>query len=449
MTTSAPRGYPRLIVPIAIIVIIISVASVAVIYAESGGNDAASSTNSSRSETTTVSSEGNGSSQVPEAVDCVTVVPYDAIQVQRQFAGCGYTFSVPFNGAPFDQTLPNGSVEENSGWTLLIEVSQNCRCGPNENTSFGWDPGGPGGYGGSSERLPVPAATTLLDGNVTIQWRLYNTNDTPKLYAWVSASSLPSSQTTASNSTSTSCPVSTWPSQASTSYQPIVQQIEQNPAFNALRDGLCYSFTLNYSGEAQGQSLNTFVFNEYNGTVVQYCGGEFAEPLILSQIQVTLAASGNDTGEIVAMDLDNQSGDLNISSCPIASMSSTATTTSSTTTTCVQLESEPLYLIIRNSTTGNPIGAVPVQVNESTPLDLCSPGGGNSTKNLGTIDTNANGTIEVCCTGSTFAFSIAYLGANYQVNSTAEGAESVQCVTLYIPSGVTNTTFGPQFQDHC
>jgi hypothetical protein len=92
---------------------------------------------------------------------------------------------------------------------------------------------------------------------------------------------------------------------------------------------------------------------------------------------------------------------------------------SSATSTCTQTESEPLYFIIRNSTTANPIGEVPVHVDESTPLDLCSPGDGNSTT-LSTMDTNANGTIEVCCTGSTFVFSIAYLGGNYQVNSTAE-----------------------------
>lgn len=124
-------------------------------------------------------------------------------------------------------------------------------------------------------------------------------------------------------------------------------------------------------------------------------------------------------------------------------------TTSTTATSCVQLESEPLDFIIRNSTNRSPISAVPVQVNESTPLDPCSPNGSNSTKDLGILDTNANGTIQVCCTGSTFFFSVAYLGRNYQVNSTAEGAESVQCVTLYIPSAVTNTTFGPPLQGHC
>ena len=128
----------------------------------------------------------------------------------------------------------------------------------------------------------------------------------------------------------------------------------------------------------------------------------------------------------------------------------TLTSTSSTfTATCVQLESEPLFLIVKNSSTGSPIGSVPVQVKESTPTDLCSPTSGNTTKSLGVLSTDLNGTIQVCCTGSTFSFNATYLGQSYQVTSTAEGAESVQCVTLYIPSGTTTTTFSPTFQDHC
>ena len=126
-----------------------------------------------------------------------------------------------------------------------------------------------------------------------------------------------------------------------------------------------------------------------------------------------------------------------------------ASTSSMFTPTCVQLESEPLFLIVKNSSTGSPISSVPVQVKESTPTDLCSATSPNTTKSLGVLSTDVNGTIEVCCTGSTFSFNATYLGANYQVTSTAEGAESVQCVTLYIPSGVTTTTFSPTFQDHC
>jgi hypothetical protein len=116
---------------------------------------------------------------------------------------------------------------------------------------------------------------------------------------------------------------------------------------------------------------------------------------------------------------------------------------------CVQLESNSLILTIRNSSNGSPISSVPVHVTESTPTDPCSSTSANSTKDLGILSTDVNGTIEVCCTGSTFFFNATYLGQNYRVVSTAEGAEGVQCVTLYVPSGITNTTFGPQFQNHC
>jgi hypothetical protein len=122
--------------------------------------------------------------------------------------------------------------------------------------------------------------------------------------------------------------------------------------------------------------------------------------------------------------------------------------------TCAQLESEPLFLTVKNSSSGNPITSEAMQVRESTPTDLCSATSAMSTENLGTMAMGADGMIELCCTGSAFSFKIPYLegshfGGSYQLNSTAEGAQSVQCVTLYLPSGVMNTTYGSQFQDHC
>ena len=119
------------------------------------------------------------------------------------------------------------------------------------------------------------------------------------------------------------------------------------------------------------------------------------------------------------------------------------------TTTCIRLDSEPLFLIVKNSSTGSPINSVPVQVRESTPNDLCSAASGNTSKSLGILSTNINGTIQVCCTGSTFFFNVTYMAESYQVASTAQGAESAQCVILYIPSGTTSTSFSPTFQNHC
>jgi hypothetical protein len=65
------------------------------------------------------------------------------------------------------------------------------------------------------------------------------------------------------------------------------------------------------------------------------------------------------------------------------------------------------------------------------------------------LQTNANGSIEVCCTGSTFFFKFAYFGAEYQLNATAEGAESAECVTFFIPSAATTTTNSSHFYYQC
>lgn len=248
----------------------------------------------------------------PMDIGCVTVVPYDSMQ--KEFGGCGYTFAVLYNGDDYTQKLPNGTLEANSGWTLLVEVGQSCGCGPSENVSVGWDPAGPGSST-LGERLPVPATSTLMNGNLTVQWRLYGST-VPLLYAWIIGSSLASSpqQTTSTASNPASCSTTSSSTEVSASYQDIVQQIEENPAFLALTDGLCYSFTQNYSGESGGLSLATFVFSQYDGTVFYPCG-TFPENLTLSQIQVTVF-NGTAPNEIDSMWLDNQTASLNVFNCP-------------------------------------------------------------------------------------------------------------------------------------
>ena len=308
---------PWIIIAAAAIIIVI-VASVMLIPGLSSTGTKSVSSSRSSIGTTTTSSQSNESTSVqeltPMSASCVTVVPYDSIQ--KQFAGCGYTFAVLYNGDYYTQKFANGTIETNLGWTLLIEASQNCRCGPSENVTFGWDPAGPL-TAASGERLPAPASSTLLDGNLTIQWRLYGS--TPLLYAWIIASTLSAPQqstTTSTESTSTSCPTASWPSQISTSYQSVVQEIEQNPAFVALTNRLCYSLTLNDYGESGGQSLTTFIFNQYNGTVFYPCG-TFPANLTVSQIQVTVF-NGTTTNEISSMWLDNQTASLNVYNCPLA-----------------------------------------------------------------------------------------------------------------------------------
>jgi len=267
----------------------------------------------SESGQTTMSKEGSTttSARVPavNGTDCISVIPYDSIG--KQFAGCGYTFSVLYNGDDYTQ-ITNGTETMNLGFTLLIGGSQDCRCGPSENVTFGWDPAGPSTTSG--ERLPGPPSSTLFDGNLTIQWRLYD-SPAPRLYAWLIAYSFASSQQTISSESSSACATAPWPSQVSTSYQPAVQQIEQDPAYLALANKLCYSFTQNEYGESQGQSLTTFIFNQYNGTVFYPCG-TFPANFTTSQIQVTVF--NGTTTVISSMWLDNETASLNVYSCPLA-----------------------------------------------------------------------------------------------------------------------------------
>jgi hypothetical protein len=115
---------------------------------------------------------------------------------------------------------------------------------------------------------------------------------------------------------------------------------------------------------------------------------------------------------------------------------------------CVQLEIAPLFLLIANSSTGRRISGIPVQVEKTTPTDLCNPVSTTST-NIGTMETNVNGSIEVCCTGSTFFFTFTYMGAHYQFNSTAEGAQIAECLWFYVPSATSTTVFAAPFDPQC
>ena len=297
------RSHARLAASV-VLVVVIGASLIAAAYLRTNSTPASASTS------TTTSSQSATSSSIQSqggmSASCVTVVPYDSMQ--KQFEGCGYAFSVLVNGDYYTQTFPNGTVKTNLGWTLLIEASQSS--GPSENVTFGWDPAGPSTASG--ERLPAPANSILFDGSLTIQWRLYNST-APRLYSWIIAPSLSSSQQTTS-SQSTSCPATPWPSPVSTSYQPVVQQIEQNPAFVALTNGLCYSFALNGNATYEGQSFTAFVFNQYNGTIYYPCG-TFPAKLTVSQIQVNAVLNGTKIEEIVAMYLDNGTSGLNVGGC--------------------------------------------------------------------------------------------------------------------------------------
>lgn len=110
-----------------------------------------------------------------------------------------------------------------------------------------------------------------------------------------------------------SCQTS-WPNSTSASYQPVVQKIEQYPAFVSLTDGLCYSFALTDYGKVlnsgQWESLTNFVFDHFNGTIIYPCGISPAR-LIVSQIQVSTVLNGTALEKIASMGLNNDTYSLN------------------------------------------------------------------------------------------------------------------------------------------
>jgi hypothetical protein len=260
----------------------------------------------------TSSSQGAASTSIqPQGgsnPSCIAVVPYDSLQ--PQFGGCGFYFSVPYNGCCFAQSSPNGTGEINLGWTLIITAKQST--GPSENATFGWDPAGPSTSSG--ERLPAPVNSTLFNGTLTIQWRLYNST-TPQLYAWMTYSYPGDEQFIANEQNPASCPTAPWPSQVSTFYQPAVQQVEQDPVFAALKGGLCYSYEGNSYGTSPGGNITAFFFDEYNGTIYYPCG-TFPARFVVSQIEAGVKYNGNETDGITFAGQENEWPDLNTWSCP-------------------------------------------------------------------------------------------------------------------------------------
>ncbi len=303
MDNQEPRSRARLAASV-VLLVVIGASLIAAAYLRTSQTPTSTSTSTTSSQSATSSSIQPLSS----SASCVIAAPYDSIQELR--GGCGYYFSVSYNGCCYAQKLANGSEETNLGWTLIIGASQST--GPGENATFGWDSAGPSTASG--ERLPSPVNSTLFNGTLTIEWRLYNST-TPVLYAWIIDSYRGYEPFIASKPTSTFCPTTSWPNQISTSYQPAVQQIEQNPAFVALTGGLCYPYTGNSYGSSQGENLTSFFFNEYNGTIFYPCG-TFPAKLVVSMIAVGTIFNANKIDGITSMELENDLGDLNQYSCP-------------------------------------------------------------------------------------------------------------------------------------
>lgn len=128
------------------------------------------------------------------------------------------------------------------------------------------------------------------------------------------------------------------------------------------------------------------------------------------------------------------------------SMSSSSETTQSTTSVaCIQTLSAPLYLFVKNDN-GTPIPNQPLSIQAyllegfayNSKTESCDR---ILSTRVWNNETGAGGKIELGVTGDVFSITTSYLGKTYYVNTDAEGAESAQCVTLSLPSGVVNTTY--------
>ncbi len=120
---------------------------------------------------------------------------------------------------------------------------------------------------------------------------------------------------------------------------------------------------------------------------------------------------------------------------------------------CVPTLSAPMYLTVSNSS-GAPIPnqqlSVYAQLLEglayNSTTGKCEP---IRSLRAWTNDTGSDGKIELGTTGDAFVITTRYLGKTYQINATAEGAESAECVTLSLPTGNVSTTFADPFDYQC
>ena len=108
----------------------------------------------------------------------------------------------------------------------------------------------------------------------------------------------------------------------------------------------------------------------------------------------------------------------------------------------INVEGDLVFKVV-NSSTGLPISDVPVQVQNLYPL--CPPNA-HTTSNLGTLKTDANGTLVVGGLGE-FYLHVNY-GGEFSVNASV-GPVRATCVTLEIPSGAVNTTYSQSFASSC
>ncbi len=123
----------------------------------------------------------------------------------------------------------------------------------------------------------------------------------------------------------------------------------------------------------------------------------------------------------------------------IPQTTSTSTSSSTGSTICTIPDSGELLITAMNSSSGTPIGSVPVQVENYYPNCF--------TYNSTTMNTNASGMISIGGIGY-YNLTVSYNGVNTFIN-TYIGPGTLTCVTLELPSGSFDVSHSQGGESNC
>jgi hypothetical protein len=123
---------------------------------------------------------------------------------------------------------------------------------------------------------------------------------------------------------------------------------------------------------------------------------------------------------------------------------SSTTTSSGISTICSIAAEGQLVVKVLNGSNGEPIGSIPIQVENLYPE--CPPNP-HTTQDMGTMDTNGTGIILLGGLGE-YYLTINYGLRSFSVNASI-GPEITTCVTLGIPSGDLSISYSQPFQMNC
>lgn len=136
----------------------------------------------------------------------------------------------------------------------------------------------------------------------------------------------------------------------------------------------------------------------------------------------------------------------------ISTMVSSSTSTESSSEPCYLSVNGPLYLIVKNDS-GAPIPNQPLSIQAHLLEELVAystPGECHPIYSTHTWS-NKTGSAGMMFLGNTddfFNITTTYLGRTYHVNAVDGATLNAECVTLSLPSGVTNTTFSAPYGNY-